>query len=229
MIKKFVLLFITIIFIIIFSFIIIKFITLKFSPILMEYSKSEIKKVASTIINRSITNDILEEVSLNELFIIDKSNQEEIITVTLDPAIVNRIVSVATNAVENSLKKIEMRNKNILNDYGLTEEYFYVPSGLIFNNTLLNNIGPKIPIKIKLVGNVTSGIDTKIKEYGINNSVIDISLRITVEIKVILPLTSENISITNYIPIALKLVQGKVPIYYGNGFVLDNKKGSTIN
>ena len=229
MIKKFVLLFITIIFIIIFSFIIIKFITLKFSPILMEYSKSEIKKVASTIINRSITNDILEEVSLNELFIIDKSNQEEIITVTLDPAIVNRIVSVATNAVENSLKKIEMRNKNILNDYGLTEEYFYVPSGLIFNNALLNNIGPKIPIKIKLVGNVTSGIDTKIKEYGINNSVIDISLRITVEIKVILPLTSENISITNYIPIALKLVQGKVPIYYGNGFVLDNKKGSTIN
>ena len=142
----------------------------------------------------------------------------------MDPAIVNQIVTRATLSVEDSLKKIEMREANIMHDYNLTEEYFYVPTGIIFNNSILNNIGPKIPIKIKLVGNVTSGIKTELTEFGINNSLINVALEIKVEIKVILPLTTDYVSITNYIPIALKLIQGKIPLYYGNGFVLDNKK-----
>ena len=58
--KKLGLLLIIIFFIIIMSFITLKIITKKVSPLLMEYSKSEIKKIASTVINRSITNDILE-------------------------------------------------------------------------------------------------------------------------------------------------------------------------
>ena len=119
-----------------------------------------------------------------------------------------------------------MKDKGILNDFNLNEEYFYVPSGIIFNNTLLSNIGPKIPIKLKLVGNVTSGIVNEVKEYGINNSLITISMEISVELKVILPLTTDYINITNYIPLAIKLIQGKVPVYYGNGLVLDNEKGS---
>ena len=64
------------------------------------------------------------------------------------------------------------------------------------------------------------------KEYGINNSLITVSMEVSVEIQVVLPLTTDYISITNYIPLAIKLIQGKVPIYYGDGIVLNNEKGS---
>lgn len=192
----------------------------------MEYSKSEMKKVASTLINKAITNDILEEINLDELFIVDKS-KEEVIMIMLDPSIVNKAVSKATDAVEDSLKKVELRDKSVLNDFNINENCFYVPIGIVFNTPFLNNIGPKIPIKLKMVGNVTSGIVTEVEEYGINNSVVTISMEISVEIQVVLPLTTDYVSITNYIPLAIKLIQGKVPIYYGDGIVLDNKKEST--
>ncbi len=193
----------------------------------MEYSKSEMKKVASTLINKAITNDILEEMDLNELFIIDKSNEEEIITIMLDPSIVNKAVSRATDSVEDNLKRVEMRDEKVLEDFNINENCFYVPVGILFNTPFLNNVGPKIPIKLKMVGNVTSGITTKVEEYGINNSLITISMEVSVEIMVVLPLTTDYVSITNYIPLAIKLIQGKVPVYYGDGIILDNQKGST--
>lgn len=218
--------------IIIFLIVVIAFIVLKkvidnVSPVIMEYSKSEMKKVAATLINKAITNDILEEMNLDELFIVDKSNDEEIITVMLDPSIVNRAVSRATDAVEDNLKRVEMRDPSVLEDFNINENCFYVPTGMVFNSPFLSNIGPKIPIKLKMVGNVTSGIVTEVKEYGINNSLITVSMEVSVEIQVVLPLTTDYVSITNYIPLALKLIQGKVPIYYGDGIILNNEKGST--
>ena len=198
----------------------------KVSPTIMEYSKSQMKKVAATLINKSITNDILEEMDLEKLFIVDKSNNEEIINIMLDPSIINKAASRATDAVEDSLKRVELKDKTVLTDFNINENYFYVPLGIVLDSPFLNNIGPKIPINLKMVGNVTSGIVTDVEEYGINNSLITISLEISVEIKVVLPLITDYVSITNYVPLAIKLIQGKVPVYYGNGMVLDNEKGS---
>lgn len=220
---------IIIVLVIVIAVIVLKIVVNKVGPTIMEYSKSEMKKVAATLINKAITNDILEEMNLDELFIVDKSNDEEIITVTLDPSIVNKAVSRASDAVEDGLKRVELRDKTVFDDFNLHENCFYVPVGLIFNTPFLNNVGPKIPIKLKMVGNVTSGITTEVKEYGINNSLILVSMEVSVEIMVILPLTTDYISITNYIPLAIKLIQGKVPVYYGDGVVLGNQKGSTIN
>jgi len=228
-IRKLSFLLITILIIIIVSFITLKFIMKKVTPTIMEYSKSQMKKVAATLINKAITNDILEEMNLEELFIIDKSNNEEIINIMLDPSIINKAASRATDAVEDSLKRVEVKDKTVLEDFNINENYFYVPVSILFDSPLLNNIGPKIPINLKMVGNVTSGIVSDIEEYGINNSLITISLEISVELKVILPLISDYVSVTNYVPLAIKLIQGKVPLYYGgsdNGVVLENKKES---
>lgn len=225
--RKLSLILIIILIIIISSFILLKIIIEKVSPTIMEYSKSQMKKVAATLINKAITNDILEEMDLEKLFIIDKSNNEEIINIMLDPSIINKAASRATDAIEDSLRRVEMKDKTVLDDFNINENYFFVPIGLIFDSPFLNNIGPKIPINMKMVGNVTSGIVNDVEEYGINNSLITISLEVSVEIKVILPLITDYVSITNYVPLAIKLIQGKVPVYYGNGMILDNQKGSS--
>ena len=100
------------------------------------------------------------------------------------------------------------------------KKYFQVPSGIAFNNTFFNSLGPLIPIKLKIIGNVTSGLETEIKEYGINNSLITVSVEVKVELMVILPLSTDYVSITNYVPIAVKLIHGKVPEYYGGNLSL---------
>ena len=194
---------------------------------MMEYSKSKVKRLASLVINKGVTDDVLNIINTQELFIVDKSNNEEIITITLDPLMVNRIESSVTDKVESILSLLEKNDQELLAKYNINSEYFVIPSGMVFNSGLMANVGPLIPIKMRLIGNVTSKVTTSLKEYGINNSLITVSVNITVELKVILPLTIDSISITNSVPVAIKLIQGKVPNYYGSSLYIDKEKEST--
>ena len=134
----------------------------------------------------------------------------------MESRIVNNITNKISDTCEDNLRKIEEEKYDeIKKEFNIGEEYFLVPSGVFFGNSLLSNIGPKIPINLKMIGNVNSEIVTDVKEYGINNSLITISLEIKVELMVILPLSSESVLVSNHIPIVIKLIQGKVPHIYG--------------
>ena len=74
-----------------------------------------------------------------------------------------------------------------------------------------------MPIKFKMVGNISNNLRTEVKNYGINNALIEIRISIKLVEQVILPLTTDKIEIQNSVPIALKLIQGTVPNYYLNG------------
>ena len=206
--------------VIIVAFIIIKIISNHITPIVMNYSISEMKRVVSTIINRSVSSDILDDNDMNKLFITTKNKNEDIITVSLDSKIVNLINDKISDACEDNLRLIEEgKYQELKEKFNIGEEYFLVPSGIIFNNPLLNNLGPQIPITLKMIGNVTSNIVSEVKDYGINNSLITISVEIKVELIIILPISSDYIEITNNIPIAIKLIQGKVPEIYGGNLI----------
>lgn len=202
---------------------VIRVINKNVTPTVMEYSKSEIKRIASIIINKSINDEIIKLIDVDELFIVDKSSGDEIITVTLDSGVVNSITNAISDACENNLRLVEERRFSELKDFNINEQYFYVPSGVAFNNTFFNSLGPLIPIKLKIIGNVTSGLETDVKDYGINNSLITVSIEVKVELMVILPLSTDYVSITNYVPIAVKMIQGKVPDYYGGNLSIQKE------
>lgn len=86
------------------------------------------------------------------------------------------------------------------------------------DSTLLSNIGPKIPIKFSLIGDVTTNLKTDVKEYGINNALLNVSIEIIVNFRVSLPFTSDKITINNVFPISMKVIQGSIPSYYSGGF-----------
>ena len=86
--------------------------------------------------------------------------------------------------------------------------------GIIFNNGLLANLGPKVPVKISLIGDIVTDIVTDIKEYGINNALIQIGIKVKVNEQVILPFATNEISIETNIPLIIKMVKGEVPSYY---------------
>jgi len=224
--KKFGILLIILLVIIFLAMLVIRVINKNVTPTVMEYSKSEIKRISSIIINKSINDEIIKLIDVDKLFIVDKSSGDEIITVTLDSGVVNTITNAISDACENNLRLVEERKFSELKDFNINEQYFYVPSGIAFNNTFFNSLGPLIPIKLKIIGNVTSGLETEVKDYGINNSLITISVEVKVELMVILPLSTDYVSITNYVPIAVKMIQGKVPEYYGGNL---NIKKETLN
>ena len=42
----------------------------------------------------------------------------------------------------------------------------------------MENLGPKVPIKLRLDGNVITSIETNVKSYGYNSALIEISIKI---------------------------------------------------
>lgn len=206
------------------------FINKKFTPLIMEYAEMQAGRIATLVINQAINNEVMDEIDLDDLFIIIKDSDDNIKSMDFNPLAVNKMLSLVTNNVQVYLRKLESGK---IEEIGLTSSsydnkmedgiIFEIPSGIIFGNSLLNNIGPKIPVRISLVGDIISNVNTEVISYGINNALIKINIDISVVEQVILPLTSKKITVSTNVPVAIKLVQGDIPQYYLSGELSNSK------
>lgn len=197
----------------------------KFLPVIMNQAKIDCKKMAIVTIKNSLNDDVLKILD-DDMYNVIQNKDGEIQTIDFNPVIVNKFLSSTTSIVSNNLKKIE---KGKINDISFinSEEYNIknlkngviseIPMGIISNNVLLSNIGPKIPVKLNLIGNVVSSVETTVKNYGINSALIEIYANVEITEEVIIPFQTERIKITNNIPVAIKIINGSVPDYYSDG------------
>ena len=217
-----------IIFLIFGIFMMISYVNEKITPIMIEIVEPEVSELSTAIVNNAIKKVVDEDFSKQDIFTTVLSNDGKIQTIDFNPIVVNKILSISTTAAYNDLKSLEEGNFiNIgIENLGLSQTKIdkmkkgiitEVPIGVIFKNSLLANIGPKIPIKLHYVGNVNSNIVTKINSYGINNALLEIGIKLDIVAQIILPLTTKKINLECYIPIAIKVIQGTVPNYYSNG------------
>lgn len=216
----------TIVLVIITSGFLLQKINKKISPILINYAEVEIKRFSNLIINQAVMDVLNNDLDINELLIIEKDNSEEIKTIDYNPIFINYILTNMTKNIQVNLKNVIKGNIDkvdveVLNEYNKEDLQkgiiFKMPSGVVFDNTLLANIGPKIPVRFELVGEVISNIGTKLTNYGINNALVEINLQIELSEQVVLPFISKKITYNVEMPLAIKLIHGKVPNYYLGG------------
>ena len=203
------------------SLIILSVIGKKVLPVFMNYAVSEITNFSTIIINKSVNNHLRDFDNFDNMIIITKDKDDDIQMVDFNSQIVNHILVSTTESILEELKLIENGTSQIL-DNAEVREYsngiiYEMPLGVIFNNFLFGNLGPKIPIKLNIVGDVLSNVKTDIKEYGINNVLIQVSINVELKEKVIIPFISETINVSTEIPVSFKIIQGNIPTYYGNG------------
>ena len=210
---------------VIITIIVLKIISIRVSPILMNYAELETKKLSSIVINRAVNKQLANGMNIDEMFNIIKNDNGEIATIDFNPAIVNKVLNTTTNVVLINLKAIEEGNIDFIelpdilisNDKDKLKNgiIYEIPLGTITNSGFLSNFGPKIPIKLNIIGSVESNVKTNIKEYGINNALVEIYIRISVTEQINVPFISKRVTVTSDIPVALKVIQGSVPKYYG--------------
>lgn len=206
--------------ILILTYILIKLFTEKSKTILLEYAKNKSIELSSIIINESIKESILDK-KINEMLEIIKNENNEIIGVNFNNTQTNKILYDINYSMLNSIKMIENGDSKITKDK-LKNNFldnknmiFQVPFNVVNEKPILIGIGPRIPFKIEILGSSTNNILTNVKEYGINNSLVELLLETEINIQIILPFTSEKTTINKKIPISSKIIQGKIPEYYG--------------
>lgn len=207
----------------------------RITPIIMDYAEIQAGRIATLVINQAITKEVTNEIEMEDLFIIIKDDNGNIKSMDFNPLAVNKMLSMVTSNVHMYLRSLEngdVDELGLLN--GSLSEYnaeklkqgiiYEVPTGVVFGNPMLYNIGPKVPVRLSLIGDIVSNIDTKITSYGINNALIEIIINISVVEQVMLPFASKKVTVSTNVPVAIKLVQGTVPNYYLNG----NTAGSNV-
>ena len=187
------------------SLIIIRYFSTKLEPALKYYLSTEVKRVLSLVINDTISNTT-NNIDINTKY-------------------VNQILSNINKDIEKNLRLIEAGKINNLKKYFSSlsdidyEELkggviYYISSGNISGNILTNNIGPKIPIKFAMAGHVTSKIDSNIREYGINNALLEINVNVSVNMNVNIPFVTKEVKVETSMPLIIKVVEGEIPDYY---------------
>jgi hypothetical protein len=101
---------------------------------------------------------------------------------------------------------------------------YYLPMGLIYNNVLMDNLGFRIPCKIDFISDIDMGFKTKVKNYGVNNLLIELYIVIDVKNFIMSPSTYKEFGETYEILVASKIVMGRIPMYFGDSM----EKSSTI-
>lgn len=201
---------------------IFNYINKKIMPIFLEYAEFQASKIATYVISKAVDEEVSQNLDLEDLFISTTDSTGNIKSIDFNPITINKISNMIKANIFEYLEDLENGNIEKIKNTSLFSSrinegiVFEIPTGVVFDNIILTNLGPKIPVKLNLVGDILTNISTKVTEYGINNAVIEVMVNVEVYEQVILPFTTKKITITTDIPIALKLIQGEIPSYLFN-------------
>lgn len=190
------------------------------SPKIINVIKNNISYYDNLIIEEYLDTKELRSNLVMDLITLDKNSKEEIININIDTAKSYEILNKISNSLKdnkNSYKDIYSKNKkdNIVLRY---------PIGLASNNILINNLGYRIPLKLELNSNVLTGIKTKVTNYGLNNALIEVYLKVSFTSNVVYFSLDDAIKSEYEVLLASKMIMGRVPEMF-NGYlekVLDN-------
>lgn len=201
------------------------FIDKRLNTILSGYIDSEVERVAYYVV---------EEVMRK----IDYNKYDNLLNIIRNPD--GSIENVSYNTIEiNKLKNeiLMLSKKEFLNiekgqidDNSFVQQQFgknrykHINKGYlcevnfssIRGSTLFGNVGASIPIKLSFMGYNSVDMDINIKEYGINNVMVELFIVLNLNSIVTMPLNSKNHSVIVREPISIELIKGNLPSYYFN-------------
>lgn len=173
-----------------------------------------------TSIHQDFKGQVITNEELNKMVELKLNDKSEIMYMDYNYEYVNNYLKEQIDELFMKLEKTDFNGKYFDSQLGVLR----MPLGIVTNNVLFSNLGPKIPCKLNVLNNIDMSIKTKIKEYGINNSLIEIYLLINIKSSIINPVIEDKF-VKNYeVLIDSKVIEGKIPSYYGG--VLE--KSSTI-
>lgn len=198
-------------------------------PTLMRYAESQTRKIATMVINNAINKEIASGMEIDKVLEFVPIDGGTTTIVKFNTEIINRVKAETTNLVQMNLKEAERGNLSSL-DLGSNIEnvpneedrkagiVYYIPLGKATKNALLGNTGPMVPVKFTAIGDVTADVVWDTEEYGINNSLINVSVRVKANVQIIIPFATEIATVQEDIPIGSFYYPGKVPQFYnGSG------------
>jgi sporulation protein YunB len=180
---------------------------------LTSLAKIRLKQIATESINSAISERIAENTNFEKLIDWRTDRNGKINGFILNYAEHMKITAETVQIVKKQLER-------------LTSVPEHIPLGQAMNSPILASFGPDIPIRLVPAGAAKVDLNTRYQNAGINMILVEVYIRITVEVTVIIPFDSEPEIVETELPISYSLVVGDVPTYYFDG--KGNPVGQTV-
>ncbi|HEY8892376.1 MAG TPA: sporulation protein YunB [Clostridium sp.] len=187
-------------------------------PTVMAVADAEMRAKATEIVNRAIINEYSDQFNYDQVIRVDKDSQGNIVMLKADTLKMNKIACDVALESQKELMK--------LGEVGIK-----VPLGYITRNNILSYYGPKITIRMQPIGSIETKYSSEFESAGINQTRHKIYVKVKTTVRVIIPLKSNDIVVTNEVPIAETIIVGKTPNtavqldLNGTGFKMGNISG----
>ena len=171
------------------------------------YIEKEVTTIISDILAESIEkNNVLNDTDniLNYKY----NTDGKISSIYIDSTKTSKIISsmnltlsklLRDGTIEESVKDINM------------------PLGMLVSRALFTTLGPDIKIEVLPVSSYQTDIYTNLVDYGINNSLFELYLKVNIKVETIIPLKTSQIDCHTNLLLSSIVIQGEVPYYYYMG------------
>ncbi|ALA54177.1 sporulation protein YunB [Shouchella clausii] len=195
------------------------FVDQQLRPIISQIAHREMERIATYTIQQALTDE-LGQTDMNDMLITETNGDGQITYVTLDTQKYNKLLGNVQHRVHEAINAIQ-RNED--NTYGASEgTVATIPLGRALNNSLLNDVGPGIPLRFALIGDAKVGMKDESEQLGINNTRLSFYVTIEVGMDVILPFSETADTVSVELPAGFAFISGEVPQFYGGQLPIVN-------
>lgn len=168
-----------------------------------QIASADARDVVTAKINDAIIETLGEGDYDGDQFVtFQKSESGEVTAISSNMARINELSSKILDKVVGSTQ-----------DNTITIE---IPSGNLTGASLLMGRGPRIPVRIVVLSSSRVEFSNGIVTAGINQTKHQVSLRVTVDMEILVPWGTENTQVSTDVLIADTVIVGKVPDTYLN-------------
>lgn len=173
-------------------------------PVAMESAVASTTDVITEIVNRAIQDKMTDGALMyDDLVTLEKDTNGNVTALVTDIHKVNAIQSEITNMVIDRLAERKSQVEEI-------------PLGNLIGGALFSGRGPKIPVKILSVTSVSSAFRNDFSAAGINQTCHRIMLTVYVNLTILIPGSTKDITVETEVAIAETVIVGTVPGTYAN-------------
>lgn len=163
----------------------------------------EAAKSLATIVTNEQSTVVMNQHTYEEMFSIEKDNNGNITMIKSNISEINAIISDIAVLIQKNLNDSEGSEINI-------------PLGSFSGITLFSGTGPKVKMKVMLLGSVDTDLRSEFISKGINQTLHRVYLQIDCNVKVLSAYKNLYSTISNQVLLVENVIVGQIPSTYYN-------------
>lgn len=178
-----------------------------FSKSVQLFTNQKAQQFATRSIEQAIRNTIIESDDIKDIVNIYYKGDGIVSNVSVNTQKVNSLLANASKELYQTVNDLEnSKNKELS-----------LPLGYLVSRSFFTNFGPVVTINLKPIGSVKIDCMSSVTPNGLNNTLLEISLKVKLDFLVLIPMQSQELSIESFIPLVVEVMSGNIPQFYYQG------------